>query len=73
MACQIALGRESVAGLVGALIERRLQVKVDLMMKRNGAGSEQERCSRQVAPQATDANDADHDSGLSGPRLLITL
>ena len=51
VARQVTLGRESVARLVRALIEGRLQVKVDLMMKRNWAGLEQERCYRQVTPR----------------------
>ncbi len=48
VAREVALGGKSIAGRIDALIQRRFQVKVDLMMKRNWAGPEQERCSRQV-------------------------
>jgi hypothetical protein len=52
------------------VIERELQVKVDLMMKRKWARPEQKGCSCQVAPWVLDR---DHEPGLSAPGLLITL
>src|SRR5688572_22237801 len=40
VARKVTFGRESIARLVDPLIQGRLQVKVDLMMKRNRAGPE---------------------------------